>query len=38
MIPAPGTLAPDFSLPDQDGTLHALSSHKGSRVLIYFYP
>jgi len=38
MIPAPGTPAPDFSLPDQDGTVHTLSAHKGSRVLIYFYP
>ena len=32
------TQAPDFSLPDQDGTPHTLSSYRGSFVLIYFYP
>jgi peroxiredoxin Q/BCP len=34
----PGTLAPDFRLPDQDGTEHTLSAHRGTRVLLYFYP
>lgn len=38
MMPAPGTLAPDFTLLDQDGIAHTLSAHRGSRVLIYFYP
>jgi thioredoxin-dependent peroxiredoxin len=38
MIPAPGTPAPDFTLLDQDGVAHTLSSHKGTPVLIYFYP
>jgi thioredoxin-dependent peroxiredoxin len=38
MIPVPGTPAPDFTLLDQDGVAHTLSSHKGSPVLIYFYP
>ncbi|HWH16403.1 MAG TPA: thioredoxin-dependent thiol peroxidase [Candidatus Paceibacterota bacterium] len=38
MMPAPGTLAPDFTLLDQDGVAHTLSAHRGSRVLIYFYP
>lgn len=38
MIPTPGTLAPDFTLLDQDGVLHTLSTHQGSRVLLYFYP
>ncbi|MDP3769622.1 MAG: thioredoxin-dependent thiol peroxidase [Candidatus Sungbacteria bacterium] len=33
-----GTQAPDFTLPDQDGKLHTLSSLKGTRVLLYFYP
>ena len=33
-----GTHAPEFSLPDQDGVLHALSSYRGKRVLLYFYP
>lgn len=37
-MPAPGTLAPDFTLLDQDGVAHTLSAHRGSRVLIYFYP
>lgn len=38
MIPQEGTLAPDFTLLDQDGISHTLSSHQGSRVLLYFYP
>ena len=33
-----GDKAPDFTLPDQDGTLVKLSSFKGQRVIIYFYP
>lgn len=37
-MPAPGTQAPDFTLPDQDGVSHTLSAHEGTRVLIYFYP
>jgi len=37
-MPVPGTLAPDFTLLDQDGVAHTLSAHRGSRVLIYFYP
>ena len=38
MTPAEGSLAPDFTLLDQDGVSHTLSAHKGSPVLIYFYP
>jgi peroxiredoxin Q/BCP len=34
----PGDKAPDFSLPDQDGTVRALSEFKGRPVLVYFYP
>ncbi len=34
----PGTPAPDFSLPDQHGTLHRLSSYRGRPVVLYFYP
>ena len=30
--------APDFSLEDQNGTVHTLSSYVGKKVLIYFYP
>ena len=33
-----GEKAPDFKLPDQDGNLVSLSSFKGQRVVIYFYP
>jgi len=30
--------APDFALPDQNGTTHTLSDHRGHWVLLYFYP
>ena len=33
-----GDSAPDFTLPNQDGVDISLSSFKGSRVVIYFYP
>jgi len=33
-----GSLAPDFSLPDKDGAFHSLSSYRGSKVILYFYP
>tara|TARA_B100000700_G_scaffold84940_1_gene95605 strand:+ start:164 stop:631 length:468 start_codon:yes stop_codon:yes gene_type:complete len=33
-----GDPAPDFSLPNQDGNLVTLSSFRGKRVVIYFYP
>lgn len=33
-----GQLAPDFTLPDQNGKLHKLSGYRGSWVLLYFYP
>jgi|SRR5581483_1661243 len=33
-----GKLAPDFSLPDQNGKSHKLSDYRGQWVLIYFYP
>jgi peroxiredoxin Q/BCP len=35
---APGDLAPDFALPDADGREVSLSSLRGQRVIIYFYP
>jgi thioredoxin-dependent peroxiredoxin len=35
---SPGDLAPAFTLPDQDGTAVSLSSLRGQRVIIYFYP
>jgi peroxiredoxin Q/BCP len=33
-----GDKAPDFTLPDQDGTSRKLSAYKGRTVLVYFYP
>ncbi len=33
-----GDKAPDFTLPNQDGEPVTLSSLKGQRVVIYFYP
>ena len=35
---APGDVAPDFTLPDADGNDVSLSSLRGRRVIIYFYP
>ena len=35
---APGDLAPDFTLHDQDDDPVTLSSLRGSRVVLYFYP
>jgi len=33
-----GTTAPDFTLPDQDGTDVTLSDYRGQTVVLYFYP
>ena len=33
-----GTKAPGFSLPDQNGQVHTLSSYQGRKVILYFYP
>lgn len=33
-----GDIAPQFSLPDQDGKLIRLTDFLGQRVLVYFYP
>ena len=33
-----GTVAPDFTLPDQNGVEHALSDYRGQKVVLYFYP
>ena len=32
-----GTEAPDFSLPDQNGTLRSLSDFPGKKIVLYFY-
>jgi len=37
-IPAVGTLAPDFTLPSQEGTSISLHSLRGKWVVLYFYP
>lgn len=33
-----GIQAPDFSLPDETGTLRSLSEFRGHPVILYFYP
>jgi peroxiredoxin Q/BCP len=33
-----GTKAPEFELPDQNGTIHTLSEYKGKKLILYFYP
>jgi thioredoxin-dependent peroxiredoxin len=35
---APDDTAPDFTLPDADGQPVSLSSFRGQRVIVYFYP
>lgn len=35
---AVGTIAPDFTLPDQNGEERSLSDFKGQKVILYFYP
>ena len=37
MLPI-NTPAPDFELPDQNGTLRRLSDYRGQKVVLYFYP
>ena len=34
----PGTKAPAFSLPDQNGIMHTLEEYRGKKVILYFYP
>lgn len=36
--PKTGEIAPEFSLPDQDGKIHTLAQYRGQWVLLYFYP
>jgi thioredoxin-dependent peroxiredoxin len=35
---APGTVAPDFSLPDQDAAMVSLSDLRGHWVVLWWYP
>jgi peroxiredoxin Q/BCP len=37
-MPEPGTKAPDFTVNNQDGKPIKLSSFKGKKVVLYFYP
>ena len=36
--PMPGSLAPAFQLPDQNGKLVSLADQRGKWVVLYFYP
>src|SRR5579872_391868 len=36
--PTPGSVAPDFSLPSQEGTSISLKDYRGKWVVLYFYP
>ena len=38
MLLEPGTLAPDFTSSDQHGNAFTLSSLRGQKVALYFYP
>lgn len=38
MTPPLHSKAPDFILPDQEGTIHSLAEYAGMYVLLYFYP
>jgi thioredoxin-dependent peroxiredoxin len=33
-----GKKAPDFALPDENGEVVKLSSFKGRRIVVFFYP
>ena len=35
---AAGELAPDFTLPDQNGKMHHLADYKGKTVILAMYP
>ena len=37
MLPT-GTIAPEFTLPDQNGEMKSLSEYRGQKVILYFYP
>ena len=38
MMIQPGTPAPDFQIPDQNGETVSLSAFRGQKVALYFYP
>ncbi len=37
-VPVAGEPAPDFSLPDEHGDVHALADRRGHWTVLYFYP
>jgi thioredoxin-dependent peroxiredoxin len=37
-VPQPGELAPDFTLPDAEGSQVSLAALRGQTVVLYFYP
>jgi len=37
-MPEIGRKAPDFSLPDENGSLVSLNDFKGKKLVLYFYP
>lgn len=38
VTPGAGSLAPDFTLPSQEGSLVSLKDYRGKWVVLYFYP
>ena len=38
MVVEAGTLAPEFSLPDENKQIHNLQDYGGQTILLYFYP
>jgi peroxiredoxin Q/BCP len=38
MTLSPGVSAPDFTLEDENASLHTLKDYRGKTVLLYFYP
>jgi thioredoxin-dependent peroxiredoxin len=36
--PSEGSMAPDFTLPSQDGSSVSLKDYRGKWVVLYFYP
>jgi thioredoxin-dependent peroxiredoxin len=38
MLIKENSIAPDFILPDENGTSHTLSEYRGKSVILYFYP
>lgn len=37
-LPQPGIAAPDFTLPDHDGTAVSLADFRGRHVLLWWFP